>query len=102
MECKFKPGDRVVCVNAVPVPANAVWLEDEKPEESQIYTITSVHLDWDAGIVVHLAEIQRAQEAVEEWGPQVGYDWRRFRPAEDIEQFRRLVAKLPTNLEAVE
>lgn len=96
MECRFQPGDRVVCVNpSGPIPdqpgSHGHWLPDEALVEGRIYTVTSAHV-WEGSIVLHLAEVQRSPKSRAKWGDHCGYNHRRFRPAQDIEQFRSLVA----------
>lgn len=102
MECKFQPGDRIVCVDAKPTqhPQIRPYAPSERLNEGQIYTVREVfpydHPVMGFQIMVALHEIRRINNEFD------GYYHARFRPAEDIEQFRRLVATLPTNLEPVE
>lgn len=86
MECKFQVGDKVVCVDA------DVGDVVDLLKEGQIYTVAAVRPNSKGYIGVELIEIQPT-------GGYAGYHYWRFRPAEDIEQFRRLVADLPINLE---
>lgn len=104
MECKFVAGDKVVCVDAAPLPGTR-WRDTDAPTEGQVYTVRRVLEDARGTIVLHLMELERAPEArAAKNDPNLGYIYTRFRPAEDIEQFRRLVAKVPSKiiLEGVE
>jgi len=99
MECKFQVGDKVVCVDAENTkhPLILPYTPEERLVEGDIYTVAGVML-WNHAIIgeriiLILEEKPRAS------GKIPGYYHERFRPAEDIEQFRRLVAGLPINLE---
>jgi hypothetical protein len=87
------PGDRVVCVDAEPI--EGIWQPGEELAEGQVYTIKAIRLDWEGDVVVDLMEVARAKATRRRWGPTVGYGAFRFRPVEDIEQFRRIVANAP-------
>lgn len=96
MQCTFRPGDKVVCVNAGHIDPGdeslyEPWDDGEKLVEGEIYTVTSVHVH-DGDVVLHLAEVERTQFSRGYWGNGAGYCYTRFRPARNIEQFRKIVA----------
>jgi hypothetical protein len=93
MECRFQAGDCVVCVNAKPKRGKIYYL-GEHLTEGAIYTVARVNR-WRHEIHVHLREVPRHPLTVDSMGADFGFDARRFRPAEDIEQFRRIVATAP-------
>lgn len=76
-----KPGVKVVCINDGPYGGEEkyCWGKDEAIKVGQVYTIKAV-LYFD-GVIFHLEEIKRDQEACEDWGnPDLGYAAWRFRP----------------------
>ncbi len=102
MKCKFQAGDKVVCVDAAdstfvgrlrPMSAN------ERLTEGAIYTVAEVE-PYDCPVKgEHIILILKEKPRV---GQPRGYHTQRFRPAEDIEQFRRLCTNLPVDAELVE
>jgi hypothetical protein len=96
MKCKFVPGDRVVCVDAS-LPPGDQW-DGDALVEGAVYTVESVFVDDEGQAAVSLLEARRDAESLSENDNEAGYFARRFRPAEDIEQFRRIVANAPRDL----
>lgn len=102
MKCRFQVGDKVVCVDAKNTkhPRILPYTPEEKLVEGEIYTVSGM-MPWRHAIngerIILLLE-----EKPRESGGIPGYFYGRFRPAEDIEQFRRLCINLPADMELVE
>ncbi len=100
MKCKFQAGDKVVCVDASR-PSVGYWRGDALCEGS-IYTVACVYVDVHSEVGLMLVEVSRNAISLKVHNGVAGYYARRFRPAEDIEQFRRLCTNLPVDAELVE
>jgi hypothetical protein len=88
----FYRGQKVICVDAKPEGLSH-WGLTEAPVEGAIYTVRRYFLsaaDW----IVWLDELERDDWTRSMWGPDAGYDARRFRPLvgkkTDVSIFERI------------
>lgn len=91
MECKFFVGQKVVCVDALPVPGCGYPDREIFPIAGEIYTIREVLVNPRGLPVVYLAEIVNPKLKYVEGYKEKWFLARRFRPATDITQFHKLV-----------
>jgi hypothetical protein len=77
----FRVGMKVVCVDANP---RGRWVRGEELRENGVYTITAMHVDDDADLILHLAEVKRSATAKRQWrDARLGYGAFRFRPIQE-------------------
>ncbi|PZO78466.1 MAG: hypothetical protein DI629_12275 [Mesorhizobium amorphae] len=100
MAWDFRPGMRVVCVDADPLP-DTDWYCGEEPQVGAIYTLDHVFTDTDGELVVLLKELHRSLEAMLEWGADIAYLACRFRPLDEtrLDVFRALLNPAPKRVQ---
>lgn len=76
----FYVGQKVVCVNDKPLAGFAPFGGAEKLIVGAVYTIARILVDSHDIEIVHLEEVHRDQQSIEDWGPDCGYRAVRFRP----------------------
>jgi hypothetical protein len=86
----FHIGQKVVCVDDVPLPEG--W-DGDPLVRGVIYTITAIYYEYGScGLL--LREAVRSPRALQYWNSEAGYYARRFRPLEEksdsIELFREI------------
>ncbi|MCO5072076.1 MAG: hypothetical protein M9944_12800 [Rhizobiaceae bacterium] len=96
-------GMKVVCVDNAPFQGCRWPSEDEIPVVGNHYTISSVMVDDEGLVIVHLEELKRSKWSVRRFGPLAGYAAWRFRPVQtrktDISIFTAMLDRVPSQKE---
>lgn len=98
MECKFMPGDRLVCVKAMDAGPGHFWSGTPCPVKvREIYTCRKVFVNARGGLCVKLEEVPRLFNVrVQRWIVYPGFHPRWFEKLVDLRIFYAMCNRAPS------